>query len=265
MTIKIYGVPRSRAIRTLWMVHELGIPFELIEVPPGPGGSRKPEFLRLNPNGQVPFIDDSGLVLSESLAINLYLAKKHGAPLGPADLAEDAQMTMWGFWAVNDIEPNALIVLRNSAELPAEQRSPAALGAALAALNAPLRVLDGKLTAADLLEVGKAPHMIFLNACESGRMRGQSSNGPRPTHFGGQVSLAEGFLLSGIANFIGTYWPVNDVAALKFAHTLYGSLLSGKSLSASMREARQATRTVNSRDWANYLHFGDPLYTIRVA
>jgi hypothetical protein len=97
---------------------------------------------------------------------------------------------------------------------------------------------DGRLTAADLIEVGKAPQMIFLNACESGRMRGPGPNGPRAAHFVEQV---------------------------RFAHTFSGSLLAGKSLSASMREARQATRTVSPRDWANYLHFGDPLFTVRVA
>lgn len=163
MTIKIYGVPRSRTIRTLWMAHELGIPFELVEVPPGAEGSRKPEYLRLNPNGQVPFIEDQGLILSESLAINLYLAKKHGAPMGPRDLAEDGQMTMWGFWAVNEIEPNALIVLRNSAELPVEQRSSAALGAALNALNPPLRVLDKKLAEGGGYLVGRRFTVADLN------------------------------------------------------------------------------------------------------
>src|SRR5260370_13967299 len=114
MKLKIYGIPRSAAIRTLWMAHELGILFELVEVPPGAEGSRKPEFLRLNPNGQVPCIDDDGLILWESLAINLYLAKKHGAPIGPANLAEDGQMTMWSFWSVTEIEPNATTVLYNS-------------------------------------------------------------------------------------------------------------------------------------------------------
>jgi pSer/pThr/pTyr-binding forkhead associated (FHA) protein len=125
---------------------------------------------------------------------------------------------------------------------------------------------DGRLTAADLLELKKLPHMIFLNACESGRMRGGgASDDKSSTHFVGQVSLAESFLLNGIANFIGTYWPVNDDAALKFANTFYGGLLSGKSLSAAMREARQATKSVSQRDWANYLHFGDPLYRVRQA
>ena len=107
--------------------------------------------------------------------------------------------------------------------------------------------------------------MIFLNACESGRMRGPTSSDARATHFVGQVGLAEGFLLSGIANFIGTYWPVNDLAALRFAHTFYANLLTGNSLSGSMREARQVARTISPRDWANYLHFGDPLYTVRIA
>jgi hypothetical protein len=126
---------------------------------------------------------------------------------------------------------------------------------------------DGRLTAADLLEIGKVPQMIFLNACESGRIRGLvgvAADG-KPARFVGQVSLAESFLLNGIANFIGTYWPVNDAAALKFAGTFYSGLLSGKSLSSAMREARQATKTVSQRDWANYIHFGDPLYRVRHA
>jgi CHAT domain-containing protein len=113
------------------------------------------------------------------------------------------------------------------------------------------------------------PQMIFLNACESGRIRGGSNGGAaegvKSPRFVGQVSLAESFLLNGIANFIGTYWPVNDAAALKFAGTFYAGLLSGKSLSSAMREARQATKTVSQRDWANYIHFGDPLYKVRHA
>ena len=163
MTIRIYGIPRSRALRTLWMAHELGIPFELVELPPGPKGSRKPEYLRLNPNGQVPFIDDDGLVLWESFAINLYLAKKHGAPVGPANLAEDGRMTMWSIWAVNEIEPNASVVLLNTAELPQDQRSPAAVEKALDALNAPLQVLEDELTKGDGYLVGRRFTVADLN------------------------------------------------------------------------------------------------------
>jgi CHAT domain-containing protein len=127
---------------------------------------------------------------------------------------------------------------------------------------------DGRLTADDLQQLDTAPQMIFLNACESGRMRGAPDapgDGSRKPTFAGHVSLAEGFLLNGIANFIGTYWPVNDIAASQFATTFYAGLLAGKPLSLAMREARQVAKSVSQRDWANYLHFGDPLYVLRRA
>ena len=162
MKLKIYGIPRSRAIRTMWMAHELGISYELVEVPPGAQGSRRPEYLRLNPNGQVPFIDDDGLILWESFAINLYLAKKHGAPIGPANLAEDGQMAMWTLWSVNEIEPHASTVLYNTSELPLEQRNPAALATALKALKAPLQVLEDRLTKGGYL-VGQRFTVADLN------------------------------------------------------------------------------------------------------
>ena len=98
--LTIYGVYRSRASRNIWLANELGIPFRLVPVmqryrlPPADAekvlNTRSPEFLKINPNGHVPSIDDEGLVLHESLAINLYLARKHGGALAPADRAEDA-------------------------------------------------------------------------------------------------------------------------------------------------------------------------------
>ena len=74
MALKIYGIPRSRAFRTLWMAKELGLEYENIPIDTQ-GGSRAPDFLKINPNGHIPAIDDDGFVLCESMAINLYLAK----------------------------------------------------------------------------------------------------------------------------------------------------------------------------------------------
>jgi glutathione S-transferase len=76
MALKIYGIPRSRAFRTLWMAKELGLDYENIPIDTQ-GGSWAPDYLKINPNGHVPAIDDDGFVLWESMAINLYLAKKH--------------------------------------------------------------------------------------------------------------------------------------------------------------------------------------------
>jgi glutathione S-transferase len=164
MTLKIYGTPRSNTIRPLWLVHELGITFDLINVPLGAEGSRKPEYLRLNPNGRVPCIDDDGVILWESLAINLYLAKKHGGPLGPASLVEEGQMIMWGFWSANEVEQMAATVLYHGSLLPPEQRDPAALKAALDGLEAPLRVLEGALIEGEGNLVGRRFTVADLNA-----------------------------------------------------------------------------------------------------
>src|SRR5262249_59745026 len=97
--LTIYGVYRSRASRNFWLAYELGIPFKHVPVmqryrlkdpiAADVVHTRSPAFLKVNPNGHVPTIDDDGVVLHESLAINLYLAKKHGGPLAPADRARD--------------------------------------------------------------------------------------------------------------------------------------------------------------------------------
>ena len=94
MGLKIYGVLRSRASRTVWLAKELGLAFEHIPViqayrladataANAPLNTAAPAFRAVNPNGHIPTIDDDGLILHESLAINLYLAKKHGGPLAP--------------------------------------------------------------------------------------------------------------------------------------------------------------------------------------
>lgn len=145
MALKIYGIPRSRAIRTLWMCHELGIPYEMIEVAPGADGSRRAEFLAINPNGHVPFVDDDGLVLWESLAINLHLARKHGGAIAPAELAEESLATMWTVWAATELEPPAAQAMYHTFMLPEPDRVPGLKAAALQQVQAPLLVLEGAL------------------------------------------------------------------------------------------------------------------------
>ena len=75
VTVKIYGPTASRAARSLWIVHELGIPFEHMgmEMKDLKGA----EFLKINPNGKVPALVDGDFKLFESMAINLYLAAKY--------------------------------------------------------------------------------------------------------------------------------------------------------------------------------------------
>ena len=151
MTLKIYGIARSRALRPLWLAEELGIPHELVPVDMRKGEQHSPAYLAINPNGHVPAIDDGGLVLWESLAITLYLAKKHGGPLAPRDLAEDGLMTMWSFWALTEAEGPALKVLYNRALKPEAERDEADARAGIEALRKPTAVLEAQLSRSPFL------------------------------------------------------------------------------------------------------------------
>lgn len=154
--LKIYGLYRSRASRNIWFCDEAGIPFELVPVvqadrPAGPARAafpvttRSPEFLKINPNGHIPSIDDDGLILHESLGINLYLAKKHGGPLGPANIAEDGLMTTWTAWALTEVEPRSIQILYHRVAKPVDQRDPKIADASVEALKAPFAVLNKAL------------------------------------------------------------------------------------------------------------------------
>lgn len=143
MALKIYGVAGSRAFRTLWMTEELGLPYELVQTT-FTDGTRTPEYLKINPNGRIPAIVDNGFILWESLAINLYLAKKHGVGrLYPTSLEDEARVWQWSFWGVTELERPAITTLFNRVVLAEDKRDPLAADAAEKELAAPLKVLDG--------------------------------------------------------------------------------------------------------------------------
>ena len=109
MDLTIYGSPRSRTMRVLWMAAELGLDYEHVPLAWDDPELKSAAFLARNPAGAVPVIDDGGFVLPESLAINLYLAKRYGAsgsaPLYPATLEAEAQAWRWSLWAQGELEP----------------------------------------------------------------------------------------------------------------------------------------------------------------
>ena len=164
--LTIYGVYRSRASRNIWLAHEIGLPFQQVPVlqayrisdpdaPEAPLNTRSLAFLKVNPNGHIPSIDDDGIVLHESLAINLYLAKRYGGTLGPADIAEDGKMGMWALWAATEVEPHSIQVLYHRVSYPPAERDPVVAQAAIDALRAPLAVLDRELAATGFLVGGR--------------------------------------------------------------------------------------------------------------
>src|SRR5262245_34599490 len=142
--LRIYGIARTRAFRALWIAEELGLDYEHVPVEIGPAGARKPEYLAINPNGRLPAIDDSGFLLSASLAITLDLAKKHGR-LYPATLGGEARAWQWSLWAVQEVDRGVNIWSLHAVRLPPEDRDPQRLAEALKVIEPPFKVLDGTL------------------------------------------------------------------------------------------------------------------------
>ena len=141
--VKIYGIARTRAFRPLWMAKELGIDYEHFPIEIGDAGARTPEFLAINPNGRLPAIEDSGFVLVESLAITLYLAKKHSTgKLYPATIEDEARAWQWSLWAVTEVDRGVNIWSLHAVRLPPAERDAAKRDEALEVLRAPFRVLD---------------------------------------------------------------------------------------------------------------------------
>lgn len=121
--IKVYGVPPTRVLRALWVLNELGIEYEVVPVDPRGEAARSPEFRALNPAGKVPVLVDGDMVLTESAAIQLYLAERFpGGGLVPTGIAERAQMYRWIFFLVTEIEQPLWRIARNAVIYPEERR-----------------------------------------------------------------------------------------------------------------------------------------------
>ena len=153
MTVTIHGITASRAIRPLWAATELGLNFQHINTPYQGGATRTPAFLSLNPNGHIPVLLDArpegDVVVWESMACALYVARHHGKPDGlgisPATALEDAEALRWSFWAVSETESDALTVLMHRMAMPEDRRRPEVAEAAERRLAVPLRVIEQHL------------------------------------------------------------------------------------------------------------------------
>jgi CHAT domain-containing protein len=128
------------------------------------------------------------------------------------------------------------------------------------------------LSGADLAALAELPLLAFFNACESGRLRKVDGRvvpvGPqnvtRPLEqLRDTIGMAEAFLRGGIANFIGTYWPVGDRPAATFASLFYREILRGEPINRALQAGRRAVLEIPSRDWADYVFYGNPDFVLK--
>jgi len=185
--LTLYGSARSRALRNLWMIGELGVQYEHKDYLPRAPETKTDAFRALNPNSRVPVIDDDGFVLSESMAINLYLAKKHGK-LYPADPKQEARALQWSLWETDRLDRQIVNYVNHASGLPEAERKPEIAAAAWSEIVPAFDVLEATLassqwlagsdfTVADLnvasalyralsIDLAKWPHLkTWLNRC----------------------------------------------------------------------------------------------------
>jgi glutathione S-transferase len=159
--ITLYGVPRSRAMRCVWMLEELGVPYENVKTM-FTTDSRSPEFLKINPNGHIPALVDGDVVLWESMAINLYLARKYDKGLWPKSVGDEGHAFKWSVWAMTEAEEPLITALVNTVFAPEDQRDAAKAADAAERFKVPLAVLDGQLAGKHFL-IGKDFTVADLN------------------------------------------------------------------------------------------------------
>ncbi|WP_437618965.1 glutathione S-transferase family protein [Sorangium sp. So ce1151] len=141
--MKLYEFAPTRSIRVRWVLQELGVEFEPVTVNLAAGGHRSPEFLEINPAGKVPALVDGDLVLTESVAIVLYLAEKYpNKGLLPADLQQRAQVYRWLLFAATELEQPLWRIARHTFLYPEDQRLPAEVALAGNDFKAMAEVLE---------------------------------------------------------------------------------------------------------------------------
>lgn len=144
--MRLYEFGPTRSIRVRWLLQELEAPFEAISVDLRHGEHRRPEFLAINPSGKVPALVDGDIVLSESVAILLYLAERDPERrFLPRDLAARAQVYRWLLFSATELEQPLWRINKHVALYPEERRIAAEVGNASADFREAGAVADGHL------------------------------------------------------------------------------------------------------------------------
>lgn len=144
--LTIYGSANSRALRVIWMAAELGLKYDHKDWLPRSPETKTEDYLALNPNARVPSIDDGGFILSESMAINMYLAKKHKSPLYPADPKHEALCWQWSLWETDRLDRQIVDYVRHSVALPESERKSSIAESAWLQVAPAFDVLETALT-----------------------------------------------------------------------------------------------------------------------
>ena len=151
--LTLYHATQSRSVRPRWLLEEIGAPYELVRLNLGAGDHKRPEYLRVNPNGTVPALVDGDLALFESAAICQYLAdrfpEKRLAP--PVGTAARGLYYQWNHYAMATLEPPIVTIFLHTIRRPEAERNATLVAEARAQLAAVLDVIERALARRDFV------------------------------------------------------------------------------------------------------------------
>lgn len=143
--IHLIGAPASRVMRNIWMLHELGLPFDHDTVSPYDAQVKAPPYTDWNPNGRIPILRIGDFAIWESLAINLYLDRRFPSEISLKSLEEQALGVQWALWVLTEMELATFDWYVNTLGKAEAERDAAAAAQAWEKLQRPLRVLEQSL------------------------------------------------------------------------------------------------------------------------
>ncbi len=150
--MKVYFAPGSRAVRTVWLLEEIGKTYDLVRFTLGQKEMRGPEYTRINPNGRVPTLVDGDTTITESTAIAQYLGARYAPELIPGpDAANFATYLQWLHYAEGMIMPPINNYVVETILLPPERRNDEIAARSLKLLNRTLGAAEAHMEGRDFL------------------------------------------------------------------------------------------------------------------
>jgi len=144
--IKLVGTPASRVMRNIWMLTELGLPFENDRIVTSDPALKQPPYTDWNPNGKIPICLIDGFAIYESLAINFYLDMKFPSAISLVSAEDKALALQWAMWALTEVEANSFNWYLNTSGKPEPDRDAGLAAQSWEKLQQPLAVLEHTLS-----------------------------------------------------------------------------------------------------------------------
>lgn len=141
--MKLYGYRNGRTLRALWTLEEVGATYEYIEVDVMRGQGREPWFLKINPGGKVPVLDDGGTIITESAAICMHLAEQfpESRLLPPASAVGRTECYKWTSFILTELDAPLWTIAKHRFGLPEERRVPAVIDTAIWEFEVAVKIL----------------------------------------------------------------------------------------------------------------------------